>query len=56
MHLSCKTESTEVWPFVFVQKACAVTALGSWQALKDCLQPQLSKLEAQENSDMPSVP
>lgn len=56
MHLSCKTESTEGWPFVLVKKACAVTALGSWQVLKDCLQPQLSELEAQENSDMPSVP
>lgn len=60
MLLSCKTESTGGQPFGVVKKACPVTALGSWQALKDCLQPQFeavwSEREAQEKSDMPSVP
>lgn len=56
----CKRESTEGWPFGVVKKGCPVTTLGSWQALKACLQPQFevvwSELEAQESSDMPSVP
>lgn len=59
MLLSFKTESTEGRPFGVVKKASPVTALASWQALKDCLQPQSevwSEQEAQENSDMPSVP